>query len=61
MHLLVINPNISESVTALIATEARRAAAPGTVVTDGTGSAVIELGATITTTGELVMNLTSPS
>ena len=33
MRLLVINPNISDSVTTLIATEARRAAAPGTAIT----------------------------
>jgi len=33
MRLLLINPNISDSVTALIADEARRAAAPGTAVT----------------------------
>ena len=33
MRLLVINPNISESVTALIEAEARRSADPGTVVT----------------------------
>ena len=32
MKILVINPNISESVTALIAAEARRAASPGTVI-----------------------------
>ena len=32
MRILVINPNISESVTALIAAEARRAASPGTVI-----------------------------
>ena len=33
MRLLVINPNISDSVTALIEAEARRSADPGTVVT----------------------------
>ncbi|MGJ7538502.1 MULTISPECIES: aspartate/glutamate racemase family protein [unclassified Variovorax] len=33
MRLLIINPNISESVTALIETEARRAASPGTQIT----------------------------
>jgi Asp/Glu/hydantoin racemase len=33
MRLLVINPNISESVTQLIGEEARRAASPGTVLT----------------------------
>ena len=33
MKLLVINPNITESVTRLIADEARRAAAPGTELT----------------------------
>ena len=32
MKLLVINPNISHSVTALIAAEARRAASPGTEI-----------------------------
>ncbi|GAA1724570.1 aspartate/glutamate racemase family protein [Isoptericola hypogeus] len=38
MRLLVINPNISESVTSLIDAEARRAASPGTVVTTRTAS-----------------------
>jgi len=33
MRLLVINPNISESVTALIEAEARRSASPGTQIT----------------------------
>lgn len=33
MRLLIINPNISESVTALIEAEARRTAAPGTELT----------------------------
>ena len=33
MRLLVINPNISESVTALIEAEARRSAEPGTGIT----------------------------
>lgn len=33
MHLLIINPNISESVTALIEAEARRSASPGTQIT----------------------------
>jgi len=33
MKLLLINPNISESVTALIEAEARRAASPGTALT----------------------------
>jgi len=33
MRLLVINPNISDSVSALIAGEARRSASPGTAVT----------------------------
>ena len=33
MRLLIINPNISESVTALIEAEARRTAAPGTEIT----------------------------
>lgn len=33
MRLLLINPNISDSVTTLIAEEARRAAAPGTQIT----------------------------
>lgn len=33
MRLLLINPNISQSVTALIEAEARRAAAPGTEIT----------------------------
>lgn len=33
MKLLVINPNISESVTALIEAEARRSASPGTALT----------------------------
>ncbi len=33
MRLLVINPNISESVTALIEAEARRSASPGTEIT----------------------------
>ncbi|MGJ7485051.1 aspartate/glutamate racemase family protein [Variovorax sp. LT2P21] len=33
MRLLIINPNISESVTALIEVEARRTAAPGTEIT----------------------------
>jgi Asp/Glu/hydantoin racemase len=33
MRLLVINPNISESVTQLIGEEARRAASPGTALT----------------------------
>ena len=45
MKILVINPNISESVTALIAAEARRAASPGTVVLPATapfGVAYIE-------------------
>ncbi len=32
MHLLLINPNISESVSALIEAEARRSASPGTTV-----------------------------
>lgn len=38
MRLLVINPNISESVSALIAAEARRSAAPGTDITMCTAS-----------------------
>lgn len=45
MRILVINPNISESVTALIAAEARRAASPGTVIVPATapfGVAYIE-------------------
>ena len=45
MRILVINPNISESVTALIAAEARRAAGPGTVIVPATapfGVAYIE-------------------
>jgi Asp/Glu/hydantoin racemase len=33
MRLLVINPNISDSVTALIRAEAERSAAPGTELT----------------------------
>ena len=33
MRLLVINPNISESVSELIGSEARRAASPGTEIT----------------------------
>ena len=45
MKLLVINPNISHSVTALIAAEARRAASPGTEIVpvplvDGVSSGV---------------------
>lgn len=32
MHLLLINPNISDSVSALIAAEARRSASPGTTI-----------------------------
>lgn len=45
MKLLVINPNISESVTELIAAEARRSASPGTQITAATapfGVAYIE-------------------
>ena len=45
MKILVINPNISESVTALIAAEARRAAGPETVIVPATapfGVAYIE-------------------
>ena len=45
MRLLVINPNISASVTALIESEARRSASPGTHVTAATapfGVAYIE-------------------
>ena len=45
MRILVINPNISESVTDLIAAEARRAASPGTDLTFATapfGVAYIE-------------------
>jgi allantoin racemase len=45
MKLLLINPNISDSVTALIEAEARRAASPGTVLTPVTapfGVAYIE-------------------
>ena len=45
MKILVVNPNISESVTALIAAEARRAASPGTVIVPATapfGVAYIE-------------------
>lgn len=45
MKLLVVNPNISENVTALIETEARRSASPGTeitAVTAGFGVAYIE-------------------
>ena len=38
MKLLVINPNISQSVTELIAAEARRTAAPGTSITPVTAS-----------------------
>jgi Asp/Glu/hydantoin racemase len=38
VHLLVINPNISESVSALIDAEARRAAAPDTEVTTRTAA-----------------------
>ncbi|MDB5878699.1 MAG: hypothetical protein JWQ41_2113, partial [Variovorax sp.] len=33
MRLLIINPNISESVTALIEAEARRSASSGTRIT----------------------------
>src|SRR4051794_8660054 len=33
MKLLVVNPNITESVSQLIASEARRAASPGTEIT----------------------------
>lgn len=36
MRLLVVNPNISESVSRLIAEEARRAASPGTEITMAT-------------------------
>lgn len=45
MKLLLINPNISESVTELIAAEARRSASPGTQITAATapfGVAYIE-------------------
>lgn len=45
MRILVVNPNISESVSQLIATEARRAASPGTgisIVTATLGVAYIE-------------------
>ena len=45
MKILVINPNISESVTVLIAAEARRAASSGTVIVPATapfGVAYIE-------------------
>lgn len=45
MQLLVVNPNISEPVTDLIAAEARRVASPGTEVvvrTAGSGVAYIE-------------------
>jgi allantoin racemase len=45
MRLLIINPNISHSVTALIETEARRTAAPGThiqMATAQSGVAYIE-------------------
>jgi Asp/Glu/hydantoin racemase len=38
MRLLLINPNISESVTALIEAEARRSARPGTALTAVTAS-----------------------
>lgn len=38
MRILVINPNISESVTDLIASEARRAASPGTQLIFATAS-----------------------
>jgi allantoin racemase len=38
MRLLVINPNISESVTALIGAEARRSAGPGTDITTMTAA-----------------------
>lgn len=38
MKLLIINPNISESVTALIEKEARLAAAPDTEITMLTAS-----------------------
>ncbi len=38
MKLLVINPNISQSVTDLIAAEAHRTASPGTVITTVTAS-----------------------
>ncbi len=45
MKLLIVNPNISESVTALIGAEARRAASPGvelTTLTAALGVAYIE-------------------
>jgi Asp/Glu/hydantoin racemase len=42
MRLLVINPNISESVSALIRAEAERAAAPGTEIVVRTASAGVE-------------------
>lgn len=45
MHLLLINPNISDSVSALIASEAQRSASPGTtleVLTAPFGVAYIE-------------------
>ena len=38
MKLLIINPNISESVTALIESEARRAASPDTQITMATAA-----------------------
>ena len=38
VHLTVVNPNTTESMTALIGAEARRVAGPGTVVTARTPS-----------------------
>ena len=39
MKLLIVNPNISRSVTDLIEAEARRVAAPDTVITMATAAA----------------------
>ena len=42
MNILVINPNISEKCTDLIAAEARRAASPGTQLTVDTAPFGVE-------------------
>ena len=60
MKLLVINPNISHSVTALIAAEARRAASPGTEIMPVTapfGVAYIETVSEATIGAYAAMNL----
>lgn len=60
MRLLIVNPNISESVTGLIGAEARRAASPGvelTLLTAACGVAYIETRAEAVVGAYAVLNM----